>query len=441
MQVGVIGTGHVGLVTAAVLAELGHDVVGYDADPGRRARLQLGQPWFHEPGLAELVGRGMAEGRLAFRGSIEQAVARADVVFVCVGTPGRADGRPDLLAVEAAARAVARHALPGTVVVEKSTVLAGTARRVQRVIELERGALDAIDVVSNPEFLREGRAVADALRPDRILVGAESHRGFAVMRGLYAEQVAAGVPLIETDLATAELSKHACNAFLALKISYANALAELCERAGADVVDVTRVMGADPRIGPEFLGAGIGYGGSCFPKDLAAFQRLSASLGYDFGLLAEVDRINRDAVDRVVRKVVDVLWNVPGKRVALLGLAFKPDTDDIRFSPALAVAARLVEEGAEVVGYDPLVGDAARDAVPGLEVVADPHAALRGAHCAVVCTACPEVAALDLVRVRDEMRHAIVVDGRNVLDPTAAARAGVVLFPTGRPRTQELVGA
>jgi len=353
-------------------------------------------------------------------------------VFICVGTPPKASGEASLAAVERAAELIARHADGPTVVVEKSTVPAGTAERVLEAIRRHRRDGE-FNMVSNPEFLREGSAVEDALHPDRILVGSDSPEALALMRELYAPLVASGARLIETDLRTAELAKHACNAFLAMKVSFVNALARLAELAGADVETVAQVMGADPRIGPAFLRAGLGYGGYCFPKDLIAFERLAAGLGYDFPLLREIARINEEAVEAAFRKVQDALWNVEGKRVALLGLSFKPGTDDVRFSPALALAARLLDAGANVVGYDPQAGSAARAEVPELEVVDDPFGALAGAHCAVVCTDWPEFESIDLAKMHEQMAVPAVVDARNVFVPDDMAAAGFTYLSTGRP--------
>ncbi|MDH5225582.1 MAG: UDP-glucose/GDP-mannose dehydrogenase family protein, partial [Actinomycetota bacterium] len=350
MRVGVIGTGHVGLITCASFAAVGHDVVGTDADRAKIDALMAGDMPFHEPGVAESIREGVAAGRLTFAHETADAVRDADVVFVCVGTPPRATGEANLVAVEQAVRESMNHAAPGLVIAEKSTVPAGTADRLVRAVALQRPDLaSSVEVVSNPEFLREGHALQDAMHPERILVGAASESAFAVMRRLYEPFTAAGSRLIETDIRTAELAKHACNAFLALKISYANALARLCERADADVVAVTEVMGADSRIGPAFLNAGLGYGGYCFPKDLVAFDHLATSVGYDFAMLREVERVNDEAVDATVDKIRDALWNLDDKRVALLGLAFKPGTDDVRIAPALVLAERLRALGATVV--------------------------------------------------------------------------------------------
>ncbi len=434
MRVGVIGTGHVGLITCVSLAEVGHQVAGTDSEAQKIADLQRGEAPFFEPGLQELLHQTTESGRLSFSCSAATAVADADVVFVCVGTPARASGEASLVAVEAAARDVARHATGPAVVVEKSTVPAGTSLSLKRTLRRERPDLGGrLEVVSNPEFLREGHAIEDALHPDRILIGAETDHAFGVMRRLYAPFVAQGHPIIETDIQTAELAKHACNAFLALKISYANALARICERAGADVVAVADVMGSDPRIGRAFLNAGLGYGGYCFPKDIQAFQRLAGRLGYDFPLLSEIARINQEAVTAVVDKIREALWNLEDKRVALLGLSFKPGTDDIRFSPPLALARLLREEGATVVGYDPEAAANAKGELPELELAPDPYDAASGAHCAVVCTEWEEFKQLDLVRVRDALAYPILVDGRNIFEPDQVVAAGLSYHPTGRP--------
>jgi len=432
MKVGVVGTGHVGLPTAATLAHVGHDVMATDADGEKIELLHRGGMPFFEPGLEELVRAGVESGRLQFTGDPPEALREAQVAFLCVGTPPRASGEANLIAVEQSADLVGRHATGPTVIVEKSTVPAGTAARISEILARHRSD-GQLWVVCNPEFLREGNAVEDSLRPDRILVGSDSDEALAVMRELYSPLVGEGTTWIETDLQTAELAKHASNAFLALKVSFANALARIAEAAGADVEAVTEVMGADPRIGKAHLSAGLGYGGSCFPKDLLAFERLTSRLGYDFPLLREIARINQEAVDAAFRKVEEVLWNLEGKRVALLGLAFKPGTDDIRYAPALGLADQLLEAGAAVVGYDPQAGPNAKAELPGLEVIDDPYVALSGADAAVVCTEWDEIKALDLGRVREVMRLPIVVDGRNVFDSDEMAEHGFTYFPTGRP--------
>jgi UDPglucose 6-dehydrogenase len=434
MRAGVVGTGHVGLVTAVTLASMGHEVIGTDSDEDKIAGLRDGHVPFFEPGVSELLTQEIENGRLSFTTKYAETVPGSEVVFISVGTPTRSSGEANLVAVESAARDVARHADGALVVVEKSTVPTGTARRLRSTLHRERPDLaQDIEVVCNPEFLREGAALKDALEPDRILVGAETEQAFGTMRRLYAPLVEKGCDLIETDIATAELTKHASNAFLALKISFINALARLCEHAGADVDAVAEGMGKDPRIGPAFLKAGLGYGGSCFPKDLAAFERLASRLGYQFPMLREVARINDEAIDSAVEKVRDALWNLEEKRVALFGLAFKPGTDDVRFAPALTLARRLVSEGATVVGYDPVAAQAAAREVPELQIAEDAFSAAKGAHCIVICTEWDEFAELDLERLKDVMLYPIVVDGRNFLDEQKMQIAGFNYVPTGRP--------
>jgi UDPglucose 6-dehydrogenase len=347
--------------------------------------------------------------------------------------PPRVSGEANLLAVERAGRDIAGAATGPLVIVEKSTVPAGTAERLRRTLGERSDLAGSLEVVSNPEFLREGQALNDAFHPDRILVGASSSRAFAVMRQLYDPFLNDGVQLIETDITSAELAKHASNAFLALKISYANALARLCEASGADIEAVTRVMGADPRIGADFLSAGLGFGGYCLPKDLAAFQHLADRLGYPFEMLGEVARINDEAIKAAMTKIREVVWNLEGKRVALLGLAFKPDTDDVRFSPALSLARHLLAERASVVGYDPIAGAAARSEVPELELAADLYEAAEGASCVVVCTAWDELREIDLDELGKRMSARNLVDGRNLLNGQAAAEAGFTYRAMGRP--------
>jgi UDPglucose 6-dehydrogenase len=435
MKVGIVGTGHVGLPTAAVLAHIGHEVTATDADREKIEILLEGGTPFYEPGLGDLVRQGVEARRLRFTADAEAALRDVHIAFLCVGTPPRATGETNLTAIEQSAELVARNATGPIVVVEKSTVPAGTAARIAETLARHRPD-GRFSVVCNPEFLREGNAVEDSLRPDRILLGSDSEEALAVMRELYGPLARNGTRWIETDLRTAELAKHACNAFLALKVSFANALARISEAAGADIEAVTQVMGADPRIGKAHLSAGLGYGGSCFPKDLQAFERLAGRLGYDFPLLREVARINEEAVDAAFRKIEHAVWNLEGKRVALLGLSFKPGTDDVRFAPSLALAERLIQAGAHVVGYDPQAGGNAKAEVPELEVAGDPYAALEGAQCAVLCTEWDELRGLDPVRIREAMAFPILVDGRNVFDPEAMAAAGFTYLPTGRPPRQ-----
>lgn len=423
MNVTVVGAGHVGLVTAVTLAHLGNKVLVVDTDSSRVQTLQGGQVPFFEPGLQAMLSEVNEAGCVAFTADFASALHESEIVFLCVGTPATASGEANLRAVEDSARSVARSARGHIVVAEKSTVPAGTAGWLRALLERE-GPQATYDVVSNPEFLREGSAVSDALHPPRILVGADSERGRDAMRTLYGPLIAAGTPVIEMDIATAELAKHATNAFLALKISFINGVARVCERLGADVVDIADLMGADPRIGREFLNAGLGFGGSCFHKDLLAFHSLSAQAGYDFPLLLEVLRLNEEAVSAFMTTIEETVVSVRGKRVALLGLAFKPNTDDIRFSPALRLASLLLDAGADVVGYDPHANANARAALDGLRTTEDPYAACQGAQCFVLCTEWEEFRTLDPGRLADAMDELVAIDGRNFLDEDALVGAG-----------------
>jgi UDPglucose 6-dehydrogenase len=430
MKVAVIGVGHVGLVTAAALAHFGHDVVGLDEDRRKVESLARGVAPFFEPGLQELLDSTVASGKLKFTGAPETALAGADCCFICVGTPARADGEANLLAVERAAEAVATHATGDMVVIQKSTVPVTTADRLNSVFRMSR---HNFCLVSSPEFLREGSAVADSLEPDRILVGSDDPKAHDLMRQLYASVLDAGCQYFATDIHTAELAKHACNAFLALKISFVNALAQVCEASGADVTSIAEIMGADKRIGRDFLNAGLGYGGYCLPKDLLAFKAAAGRLGYEFDLLEEVMKINRQALDSAHRKIKDAVWNLESKRILLLGLSFKQGTDDVRESPALKLARALLADGAHVIGYDPEASREARAELPELEVVDDLYAGAEGAHCVVICTDWPEFGKLDLVALKGLLARPVIVDGRNMLEPEAAREAGFTYLPTGRP--------
>jgi UDPglucose 6-dehydrogenase len=431
LKVGIVGAGHVGLPTAGALARLGHDVTVTDTDGPRIEALGRAEVPFFEPGLQELIAEGIAAGRLRFTTDPASVAQDTKAVFICVGTPPRASGEANLVAVEKSALAVARHAKDSLVVVEKSTVPTGTSDRLAKALARQAPGV-SFQLVSNPEFLREGHAVEDSLHPARVLVGSDSAAALKLMRELYQPIIDSGAAYVETDQRTAELAKHACNAYLALKISFANAMARICELSDADVVSVTNVMGMDPRIGAGHLHAGLGYGGSCFPKDLAAFQRLVERLGYDFPLLGEIKRINDEAVTSVFSKIEEVLWNLEEKRVALLGLSFKPGTDDVRFSPALALARLLIDAGAEVVGYDPVANELASAEVAGLATTDSVHEALEGAHCAVLCTEWDEFRTLDMASARATMAFPIMIDGRNLYESSDMTEAGFTYVPVGR---------
>lgn len=440
MKVGVIGVGHVGLVTAACMAELGHDVTGIDDDEAKIATLTRGELPFYEEGLAELVAAATSSGRLHLTTDAAAAVQDADVVFICVGTPSREDGSPDLSYVQAAAAAVANHATSPVVVSEKSTVPVRTGERIRHALSLQghaRGAGLHHDVVSNPEFLREGTAVADTLRPDRVVVGADGDRAHELMRELYRPLLERhDCPYVATDVRTAELIKHASNAFLATKISFINSVARVCELAGADVATVATAMGHDPRIGHAFLNAGLGYGGSCFPKDVKAFIHIAADLGYDFGILREADRTNREAMQWPLTQLRRLLWNLSGKEVAVLGVAFKPGTDDVRDAPALAVIDGLQAEGARVRVHDPVALDHVRGRYPDAVFCDKAEDALAGAHAVVVCTEWDEYRAVTPDRLAELLEYPIVVDARNVWPASQLRAAGLTVASVGN----QLVG-
>jgi UDPglucose 6-dehydrogenase len=438
MRIAVIGVGHVGLVSAACFAEWGHDVVGIDDDAERIRLLDDGQVPFYEPGLPELVERHRASGRLVFAHGLSAAVIDGvDAAFVCVGTPSLPGGGPNLAFVEAVGRQVAEAATRDLVLVEKSTVPVNTGIRLAQVIEREQQRVASsvsIAVASNPEFLREGSAVQDTLHPDRIVVGVPDERTEQVLREVYEPPVEQeGVPLLVTDVATAELIKHASNAFLATKISFANAVARICDLTGADVDLVTRGMGYDERIGTQFLRPGIGYGGSCFPKDVDAFIHIARDAGYPFHLLEAVRDINLGQRELVLDHLRSELWHLQDKTIALLGAAFKPGTDDLREAPAIHLARALEAEGAHVRIYDPVAIPAVNRELPGVATYDDPLDACVGAHAVVVCTEWDEVKALDLDKLREVAGYPVLIDGRNVFEPGDAVAAGLHYRGIGRP--------
>ena len=437
MKISVMGTGHVGLVTAACMAEIGHDVVGMDNDVAKIDSLRTGIVPFYEPGLQELVQKGVDEGRIVFTSDPADACAGVDVVFVCVGTPRAHDGSPNMAYVQSAAALVAKHATQPTIVAEKSTVPVRTGQRIRQALTLESAARrDGVvhEVVSNPEFLKEGTALEDTLRPDRIVVGADSERAHETMRALYQPLLDRhDCPYVATDVRTAELIKHASNAFLATKISFINAVARICELAGADVHQVADAMGYDARIGRAFLNAGLGYGGSCFPKDVEAFIHIAGELGYDFGMLRETDKINREAKRWPMAQLRRMLWNVAEKDIAVLGVAFKPGTDDVRDAPAIDVIDALLLEGARVRLHDPLalahVKDRWGDEVRLCEDVED---ALQGAHAAVVCTEWDEYRQITPERLNELLAYPVVVDARGLWAADELRKAGLTVAAVGQ---------
>ncbi len=423
--VGVIGVGYVGLVTAACLAELGHSVVCRDIDPERVALLRRGEVPIHEPGVPELLQRN-AE-RLAFTLDMEDVFRDARIAIICVDTPPTASGDADLSRVEAVIDALPASA-EGAILVMKSTVPVGTGTRVRS--ELDARGRGDVGYVSNPEFLREGSAVADFRKPDRVVVGGERAEDVARVARLYHDL---GAPVLTTDVASAEMIKLASNAFLATKISFINEIANVCERVGADVEEVARGMGMDARIGSSFLRPGIGYGGSCFPKDVTALKQLAGNTGYSFQLLASVIEVNELQKRRVIGKLKDRLGTLRDTRIALLGLAFKPHTDDMREASSLVLAARLVAEGASVVAFDPVAAARARGLLPAVVDLADSMvAAVAGADAVVIVTEWPEFRAVLDPAVRTSMRQPLIIDGRNLLDPDEAVAAGFAYVSVGR---------
>ncbi len=430
--IGVIGTGYVGLVTAVGFAELGSDVVCVDIDAGKIERLKQGEIPIYEPGLAELVEKNRE--RLTFTTDLGEALDRARLLFVAVGTPPTYSGDADLSAVHAVVAAMPpsdRHAL-----VMKSTVPVGTGEAIKRVFE-EQGK-GGFRYVSCPEFLKEGSAIDDFLDPDRVVVGDDGGWAGDAVVELYRPVLSpelGGVKrgeLVRTDIKSAEMVKLASNAFLATKISFINEIANVCEETGADVTEVAKGMGLDARIGPKFLQAGIGFGGSCFPKDVSALKQLAGNSGYHFQLLNAVIEVNELQKRRVIQKLQKHLGSLVGKRIALLGLAFKPETDDMREASSLVLSARLIADGAEVVGYDPIAGEEAGKLLKGVEIVDSADEAINGADAVVLVTEWPEFKQLDLVQVAGAMRGNVFIDGRNLLSPAAAIESGLTYEGVGR---------
>ena len=432
-SLGIFGTGYAGLVTSVCFAELGHTVTAIDKDPDIVARLSDGVPTIHEPGLQELLTANLEAGRIRFSTLAEDAMAASDTIFLCVGTPPRSDGRADLCQVEEVARTIASLLDGYKLIVEKSTVPARTAHWIDWTIRRLGGPEREFDVASNPEFLREGSAVHDFLEPDRIVIGADTDRARSRLLGLY--ETSFHCPIVMTSVTTAELVKQAANAFLATKISFINMVSDLCEELGVDVATVARGVGLDPRIGGHFLKAGLGFGGSCLPKDLSALIRVAEDNGVDVSMLREVERINTARVDRLFAKVERALWVLRHKVIGVLGVAFKPDTDDIRGAPSLGVIPRLHDAGAILRVYDPAAMRRLKALHPPddrLTYVESALEAARGAHALVVLTDWEEFRSLDLGRVRSLMRTPIIVDGRNLFEPAQMQVAGFEYYSLGR---------
>jgi UDPglucose 6-dehydrogenase len=430
MNICVVGAGYVGLVTGAVFADLGNDVICVDNNVAKVADLEAGRMPIYEPGLEEMVARNVADGRLFFTTDLTAAVRRSVIVFITVGTPPKPDGQTDLSAVEDVAGMIGQAMERYTVVVNKSTVPVGTGEFVREVIEKHQVQKVAFDVVSNPEFLREGSAIEDTLRPDRIVIGAPTQHVAMTLLELYAPLER---PMIITDVPSAEMIKYASNAFLSTKISFINAIANICEVAGADVTQVMKGMGLDARIGSAFLSAGLGYGGSCFPKDTDSLVHTASALGYDFSLLRSVVEINRDRAGRFVSLMIKALNPLAGRSVAVLGLAFKPNTDDMREAKSVEVIERLLERGAVVRAYDPVAMPAARRLLPATVTFCEsPYEAAAGADAVALVTEWNEFKFLNLDRLRVAMRRPVVFDGRNLWEPERMRRLGFEYHSIGR---------
>jgi UDPglucose 6-dehydrogenase len=429
MKLTIIGTGYVGLVTGACFAEVGHQVICVDNDAAKVKTLQAGGIPIYEPDLEELVRKNVAAGRLSFTTSTAEGVEKSDVIFIAVPTPPQPDGSVDLSFIERVARDIAAAMTGYKIVVDKSTVPVKTGEKVTETIKRYCKAKVDFDVVSNPEFLREGFAVNDLMKPDRVVVGVSSQRPAAAMKEIYKPFKA---PIIVTDINSAELIKHAANSFLALKISYINAIANVCEAAGANVQEVAQGIGLDERIGRRFLNAGIGFGGSCFPKDLSAFIKISEQIGYDFRLLKEVQRINSDQMERFIKKITDTLWVLKDKKISVLGLAFKQNTDDVRSSPAIDLCQRLQKEGAALRVHDPKAMDKAKAILANVTYVDDMNAVAEGCDALVIATEWDEFKKLDLERVRKSLTHPIMFDGRNLFDPAEMQKLGWIYKSVGR---------
>lgn len=448
MHLSVIGCGYVGLVTGACLAEAGHQVICTDIDRDRIAKLQAGGVPIYEQHLDEILASARKAGRISYTGDAGEAIRGAEAIFICVGTPPKESGEADLSAIDHVARQIAAEARTPKLVIEKSTVPARTGLELSRALSAySRNSNIKFRVASNPEFLREGTAVGDFFHPDRIVVGVEDPSSAAELREIYRPILERSfrcpvhngtcppgqkAEFLVTTISSAELIKHASNSFLALKISYANVIADLCEKIGANVEQVARAMGLDPRIGGQFLKAGLGYGGFCFPKDVQAFIHLAARVGVDFDILKAAERVNKQRIERFFEKIHQALWVVKGKRIAVLGLAFKPNTDDIRFAPALEVVKGLIEEGAAVHASDPEAMPRTKALFPQLHYHEDPYDALRDADAVLICTEWDSFRELDWERAGRLMARKLLIDGRNLLAPQEMRNLGFEYYSFGR---------
>ena len=433
MHISVLGTGYVGLVTGACFAEFGLNVTCMDVDAGRVQQLERGEVPFYEPGLAALVTKGLQSGRLTFTTDLNQAVDTALVIFIAVGTPSNLDGSADLSYMDEVARSIGSRMTGYKVVATKSTVPVGTATRVREIIKAHQSKPVNFDVAANPEFLREGSAIEDFMRPDRVVIGVESEQAAAILKDLYRPLYLIETPFVVTTVQTAEVIKYASNVFLATKISFINEVANLCELVDANVQTVAKAMGLDKRIGSKFLHAGPGFGGSCFGKDTAALVHIGETAGYAMKLAATTKRVNEQQRARMVDKIRDTVNGVQGKTLALLGLSFKPNTDDLRDSPALMIAEHLMKEGCSIRAYDPEGLAGALNALPGLIGCQDAYDAMMEADAVVLATEWNQFRNLDLERMKSLLRVPVFIDLRNVYDPDRVAECGFYYVSVGRP--------
>jgi len=428
-RIGVIGAGHVGLVTAAVFADLGNKVICQDSDRQKIKKLKKGDLPIYEPGLSKLIKKNVKAKRLSFTHNLPEVVNKCFIIFICVGTPPREDGSADLSSVENVTRKIAQNMKEYKIIVGKSTVPVETGEWIRRTILMHNKCKVEFSIVSNPEFLREGSAIKDTLYPDRIVLGVEDKKAEKIMRQLLKPIKA---PIVITNIKTAEMIKHASNSFLATKISFINAVGHICEKVGADVIKVADGMGLDKRIGRAFLNAGAGFGGFCFPKDLEAFIYIAKKAGYDFGLLRETAKINREQRQLLVKKVEEALWIIPGKTIGVLGLSFKPNTDDIRFSVSIDVIRMLQKEGAKIKAYDPQAMQEARKELKNVKFCRNPYEAAQNSDCLLIMTEWDEFRHLDLARIKRLLRQPILIDGRNIFEPGQMNKLGFIYKSIGR---------
>lgn len=428
-NIGVVGAGYVGLVTAACLADLGNKVICVDNDYKKIVNLKKGIVPIYEPGLAELLLKNKKAKRISFSHSIKEATVKSEIIFICVGTPPNSDGGADLSGIEKVASEIGKAINKYKVIVGKSTIPATTGERIKHTIKMVTRGKVNFDVVSNPEFLREGQAIHDTMHPDRIVIGVESIAAEKIMRRLYSQVKS---PVVVTNIQTAEIIKHACNSFLSTKVSFINAISHICEKLGADVEKVAQAMGLDKRIGRDFLNAGIGFGGYCFPKDLDAFIYMAEKHGYNFELLKSVRKINEEQKIFFIKKIEEALWIIKDKNIGVLGLSFKPNTDDTRNSIAMEIIKILKSAGAKIKAYDPQAMKRAKVELVGVGFCNDPYQAAKNSDCLLIMTEWDEFKKLDLIKIKKLLRQPIIIDGRNMFDPVAMKKLGFVYKCVGR---------